>query len=144
MVAATSRAQANGKSPVHSIFHMYFTGLEAAGQAYDPFMKGFARAQLELMGLMSRRAQAYLEVPGRLSQCRTPQDLANEQMRFWRAAFEDYSASTRRVTDAMSAFAIPQFSLPLSGDEAQAAHDYLAFPEPKEPSQGRGRERRAA
>ena len=32
MVAATSRAQANGKTPIHSIFNMYFSGLEAFGQ----------------------------------------------------------------------------------------------------------------
>jgi len=84
MVAATSRAQANGKTPIHSFFNMYFSGLEAFGQAYDPFTKGMARAQLEFMGHLNRRAQAYLEIPNRLGQCRTPQDLVNEQVRFWR------------------------------------------------------------
>jgi hypothetical protein len=142
MVAAASRAQANGKSPVHSFFQMYFSGLEAMGQAYDPFMKSFARAQLELTGLMSRRAQAWMEVPGRLSQCRTPQDLTNEQMRFWRAAYEDHADSWGRMTEAMASLAAPVFAFGRLGDEGQSDRDYITFPETKEP--GRQRERKAA
>jgi Phasin protein len=145
MVAPASRAQANGKSPVHSFFHMYFGGLEAMGQAYDPFTKGIARAQLEFMGLMSRRAQAFMEIPGRLSHCRTPQDLANEQMRFWRTAYEEYSDSLGRMTEAMASLATPAFGFGQYGGDARNAHDYITFPETKEPGQpGRARERKAA
>jgi len=144
MVAA-SRHQANGKSPVQSFFHVYFSGLEAMGQAYDPFTKNIARAQLEFMGLMSRRAQAYLEIPGRLAVCRTPQDLASEQMRFWRTAYEEYAESVGRMTEAMAAFATPAFGFGKFGEGEHNAHDYLAFPENEE--QGRRphpRERKAA
>jgi hypothetical protein len=145
MVAAASRAQANGKSPVHSLFHMYFSGLEAVGQTYDPFMKSFARAQLELLGLMSRGAQACLEIPTRLSRCRTPQDVVDEQMRFWRAAFEDYSDSVGRVRDAMASFTMLPFGFELPDDEAESARDYITFPETKEPGgAGKARERKAA
>jgi Phasin protein len=145
MVAAAPRAHANGKSPVHSIFHMYFSGLEAMAQAYDPFTKGVARAQLELMGLMNRRAQACMEIPSRLSQCRTPQDLVNEQLRFWRTAYEEYAESMGRMTEAMASFAVPSFGSALPGNEAGSAHDYLTFPEPTEQVRPRqGRDRRAA
>lgn len=145
MVAAAPRAHANGKSPVHSIFQMYFSGLEAMSQAYDPFTKGVARAQLELMGLMNRRAQACMEIPSRLSQCRTPQDLVNEQLRFWRTAYEEYAESMGRMTEAMASFAVPSFGFALPGDEAGSAHDYLTFPEPEEEVRPRqGRDRRAA
>ncbi len=124
---------------------MYFSGLEALGQAYDPFTKGFARAQLEFMGLMSRRAQAYMEIPSRLSQCRTPQDLANEQMRFWRTAYEEYSDSLGRITEAMASLAMPSFGFGSDGGDAQSAHDYITFPETKEPGRpGQARERKAA
>ena len=122
MVAATSRAQANGKTPIHSIFNMYFSGLEAFGQAYDPFTKGFARAQLECMGHLNRRAQAYLEIPNRLAQCRTPQDFVNEQVRFWRTAYEDYTASMGRVTEALSSFALPHLALWRRHDERTRLH----------------------
>ena len=141
MVAATSRAQANGKTPIHSFFNMYFGGLEAFGQAYDPFTKGFARAQLEFMGHLNRRAQAYLEVPNRLAQCRTPQDLVNEQVRLWRSAYEDYTASMGRVTEALSSLAMPHLAL---GDEAGNGRDYIAFSEPEEQRGSRSRDRKAA
>ena len=75
MVAHASNSHANGKSPAHSAFQMYFGGLEAFGQAYDPFLKGLARTQLEVLGFVNRRAQAYMQIPARAAQCRTPQDL---------------------------------------------------------------------
>ena len=145
MVAAASRAQAQGKSPIQSFFHMYFAGLENMSQAYDPFTKNIARAQLEFMGLMNRRAQAYLEIPNRLSVCRTPQDLANEQMRFWRTAYEEYTDSFGRLTEAMTSMAGPSFGFGKHDDGERNAHDYLSFTENEE--RGRPvhpRERRAA
>jgi hypothetical protein len=145
MVAAASRTQANGKTPIHSFFQMYFGGLEAMGQAYEPFTKNLARAQLEVMGLLSRRAQACMEIPSRLSLCRTPQDLANEQMRFWRTAYVEYSDSMGRMTEAMAALAAPALAFAQYGSEAQTVHDYLSFPEHKEPGRpAHPRERRAA
>ena len=65
MVAHASNSHANGKSPAHSAFQMYFGGLEAFGQAYDPFLKGLARTQLEVLGFVNRRAQAYMQIPAR-------------------------------------------------------------------------------
>jgi hypothetical protein len=128
---------------------MYFGGLEAFGQAYDPVIKSCARAQLEGTGFLTRRAQACLEAPQRLAQCRTPQDIANEQMRFWRAAFSDYAESTRRMAEAVAACAMPTLQFVVPSDEAGAAHDYITFPESEEPTEtGRGRsgsrERKAA
>jgi hypothetical protein len=124
---------------------MYFSGLEAVGQTYDPFTKSIARAQLEVLGLMSRRAQAYLEIPGLLGRCRTPQDLANEQMHFWRTAYEEYSDSFGRITEAMASLATPAFAFGQQGEDGRSAHDYITFTEPKEPGRpGQARDRKAA
>lgn len=124
---------------------MYFSGLENMGQAYDPFTKSIARAQLEFMGLMTRRAQAYMEIPARLGHCRTPQDLANEQMHFWRTAYEEYADSVGRITEAMASLGVPSFGFAQYGDDARNAHDYITFPEPQEPARESGsRERKAA
>ncbi len=49
-------------------------------------MKALTVQQMELLTLASRRAQAYLGIPQRLSRCRTHSDLVNEQMRFWQTA----------------------------------------------------------
>ena len=91
MVAHASNSHANGKSPAHNAFQMFFGGLESFGQAYDPFFKGLARTQLEVLGFANRRAQAYMQIPASAAQCRTPQDLFNLQTQFWRAAYEDYT-----------------------------------------------------
>lgn len=143
MVAHNSPA--NGKTPAQSPFQFYFGGLEAFGQTYDPLMKGLARSQLEMLGFFNRRAQAYMQIPARAAQCRTPQDLANAQAQFWRSAYEDYTQSVGRVTNALAACA-PNLAAMVS-EEVRNAHDYIAFPdaESKDPGNGRpSRERKAA
>lgn len=136
-------AQLNGKSPVHGAFQLYFGGLEALGQAYDPFLKGAARTQLEVLSFFNRRAQAYMHIPARVAQCRTPQDLMNAQVQFWRSAYADYAESFGRVTTALAASAPPSLASFVS-DEVRKAHDYIAFPETAEAPAARGRERKAA
>ena len=109
----------NAFGPFGPLFQTYVSTLESFGRAYGiagPFtaengsqdaaqrmggpMKAAARAQLAWMGLMNRRAQAYMQVPTRLAHCRTPQDLLNEQMAFWRTAAEQYTESYRKILDA--------------------------------------------
>jgi hypothetical protein len=144
MVAHAPNSHANGKSPAHSAFQMYFGGLEAFGQAYDPFLKGLARTQLEWLGFANRRAQAYMQIPTRAAQCRTPQDVLTAQAQFWRAAYEDYTESVGRVTSALAACMPPNLAA-LTDEALNNAHDYIAFPEAKEqPGSGRSRERKAA
>jgi hypothetical protein len=146
MVAHPSASQANGKSPSASPFQFYFGGLESMGQAYDPFLKGIARTQLEMLGFFNRRAQAYMQIPARVAECRTPQDLVNAQTQFWRAAYDDYTQSMGRVTTALSALT-PNLAAFVS-EEVRNAHDYIAFPDTdtKESSGGgrAARERKAA
>jgi len=142
---AVTASHTNGKSPIHSAFQAYFSGLETLGQTYDPLMKGMARTQLELFGFANRRTQAYMQMPARLAQCRTPQDLVNAQFQFWRTAMADYTESLGRVTSALASCAPP--NLAALTDEAIAnAHDYISFPEVKEPQAApvRGRDRKAA
>ncbi len=145
MVAHASNSHANGKSPAHSAFQMYFGGLEALGQTYDPFLKGLARTQLEMLGFANRRAQAYMQIPARAAQCRTPQDLIARAdpvlARRLRGLHRERGPGDRH---ALAAFVPP--NLAALTDEALAnAHDYIAFPEAKEqPNGGRSRERKAA
>lgn len=148
MVAPNGRgdaqsAHANGKLPAHNAFQFLFGGLDALGQVYDPFVKGMARTQLEVLGFFNRRAQAYMQIPARLAQCRTPQDVANAQVQFWRAAYEDYTDSAGRVANALAACSLPNFASIVS-EEVKNAHDYIAFPDEKETPSTRPRERKAA
>ena len=63
----------------------------------EPPWKILARMQIETMALMSRRAQAYLELPQTLAQCRTPGDLMTEQVRFSQIAQRQYMAAGEHV-----------------------------------------------
>jgi hypothetical protein len=127
---------------------VFFNGLENVPSAFAP-MKVAVRLQLEATGFISRRAQACLEIPARLGQCRTPQDLVTEQMRFWRTAYEQYVESAQRMGQIWSSAA----SFPFGGTDqpSRPERDYITFPEPQEAStqreqsgSARGQRRRVA
>ncbi len=130
--------ESSGLGPCQNMMQAYFGGLDQAAQGFEPMTKGLARVQLEMIGLASRRAQAYLEFPSRLAQARTPQDLFGEQMRFWQTAFQQYSDSSRRVVTAMAAMATPQAGA--FGDTRTKARsrDYLSVPETGDAADARG------
>lgn len=121
MVAQASR------SPAISGFQMYFDGLDNVGRSYDGFVKGMARAQLEMMGFFNRRAQATMHFPARLANCRTTQDVAGAQLQYWRSAMDDYVES---VTRAGRAFGTVSSLAPAVAEAARTARDYITFPEP--------------
>ncbi len=91
---------------------------------------------------MNRRAQAYVELPMRLCQCRSPQDLAAEQMRFWQTMAQQYAESSQRLFVAWLELAQQN----VGGGERE--RDYITFPEPEEgeaePRRGSPDKRRAA
>lgn len=135
--------QPGTSGPFFAPLHAYFGSLDSMAQSMSP-LKGLARMQLEYTGFLSRRTQAYLEIPSRMQQCRTPQDLFNEQARFWQTAFEQYAEAGRRMTEAWQAG--------LGGTAATqpavraTARDYIAFGGPSNGSKPRanGHDRRAA
>jgi hypothetical protein len=139
----------NAFGPFGAIFQNYVSALESFGEGnpgsiaglpgFDPQaataqvtapFKAAGRCQLEVLGLVNRRAQAYMQVPTRLAQCRTPQDLMNEQMAFWRTASEQYTDSTRKITEAWTQ-AFPWAATPwgrgAAGAATQAERDYISF-----------------
>ena len=144
-MATQSGFDPGGFGPFGAMFQTYFSALESFGRGNPSFGNGFstgfdaqaltaqaaaplkaaARSQLELMSLANRRVQAYMQVPTRLAHCRTPQDLLNEQMAFWRTAAEQYMESSRRITEAWGQ-ALPGFG-PFTGRTAPAERDYINF-----------------
>ena len=77
----------------------------AAAQAYEPTYKAMARGNLELMSLASRRAQAVMDLPGKLVACRTPMDVLNAQMNFWQSASKQYGESASKYWDGFRGIA---------------------------------------
>ena len=129
----------NAFGPFGALFQTYFSALETFSQGRSPFSGGLpgfdsqamaaqataplkvaARCQLEVMGLANRRTQAYLQVPSRLAQCRTPQDFLNEQMAFWHTAMEQYGESSHRIADAWAHLMPSSFG-------SRAERDYISF-----------------
>jgi hypothetical protein len=122
--------------PLGNLSQAYFSSLDMMVKGCEPALKGVGRWNLELVALVARRSQAWLEVPARLMQCKTPVDLANEQMRFWRSAATDYSESSRRLSAAWGACAaMPK----LNGTQPR---DYMTFTEPTDA--GKRADRKAA
>jgi hypothetical protein len=127
--------------PFGPFLQTYMSALDGIGRAYglpSPFsveaapqdfaqrmggpLKAAARSQLAWLGLVNRRAQAYMQVPARLAQCRTPHDLVNEQMAFWRTAAEQYTESYRKILDAWTS---PDAGF--NGRPAATERDYINF-----------------
>ncbi|HEX2841945.1 hypothetical protein [Hyphomicrobium sp.] len=132
----------NAFGPFGALFQNYFSALENLGQmklplngagsfGFDPQiavsqatapLKAAARCQVEVLGLMNRRTQAYMQVPTRLAQCRSPQDLLNEQLAFWRTAAEQYRTCAVKIGEACGQ------ALPFSLSEAgKFERDYINF-----------------
>lgn len=124
------------------------------GRTAESCARAGTRTNLELMTLMSQRTQAYLSVPNRLAACRTPHDLANEQVRFWQTAFQQYAEAARHITAAwtsltpvsqMMAF-WPQMAPAADGRAGQGPNgrDFITFPEPAAAPSQETKGRRAA
>jgi hypothetical protein len=109
----------------------------------EPLLKGVARYNLEVMGLVNRRAQAWLETPSRLAQCRAPKDVFELQSQFWQIAVHDYSEATQRMTSVIAACAPAAWDAALSKSADQPPRDYITFPEPA-PNGRADAERKAA
>jgi hypothetical protein len=125
--------------PLGNLSQTYFGNLDMMVKGCEPALKGVGRWNLEVVSFMARRAQAWLEIPSRLSQCKTPADIFGENVRFWQAAASDYVEGSQRLTAAFSACAgMPK----INGVQPR---DYITFPEPQEPAAAPNRgERKAA
>lgn len=120
-MAEDLRTDARGPSDIFGPWLNF--GLSA--QASAPIVKAAMQFNMELMSLTGRRMRAYLDLPSTLGRCRSPQDLAAEQMRFWQTAARDYSDSSRHAVEAWSA--LLSSGARLSNGAALADRDFMDF-----------------
>lgn len=131
--------------PFVNLSQTYCSGLDTLARGYEPVLKGMGRWNLEIIGLMTRRARAWAEIPARVSQCKTPVDLVREQIQFWQTAAHDYSEGTRRLSAAFGAMKPPGLNGALGGNATPPPRDYISFPDAKPGAEeAPKRERRAA
>ncbi len=130
--------------PFGNLNQAYFNNLDAAAKGFEPVLRGAARWNLEVLGLMTRRVRAWAEIPSRLSQCRTPQDLVREQLQFWQTVAHDYTDGAQRLSVAFGGLAVPGLNGAHAGKDMAPERDYITFPEPKPAAEQPQRSRRAA
>jgi hypothetical protein len=134
--------------PLGNLSEAYFGTLDKVMKGYEPALKGVGRWNLELFSLMTKRSREWLEMPTRLSRCKTPLDVAGEQARFWQTAAGQYAEASHRLAAALGACAVvPYFNGTWGGETVERTRDYITFPEPKESVADTGpvhRDRRAA
>jgi hypothetical protein len=114
--------------PLSNLSQACFGNLDMVVKTYEPALKSIGRWNLELVGFMARRAQAWLETSSRLSKCKTPAEVLGEQARFWQVAAADYADGSRRLAAAWSSCAMAA----RTGNGAGQPRDYITFPEPQE------------
>lgn len=120
-----------------SVSRTYLGGIDAVVKAYEPAVKGIGRYNLELLALISRRAQAWLGLVSRLGRCRSPFDVAREQLHFWQSATTDYAQAAGRLSTAFGACAVvPEF-------KGITQRDFITVEEPAA-SAGKVGDRKAA
>jgi hypothetical protein len=108
----------------------YWRSFGSSAQAAEPVLKSAARCNFELLSLTGRRARAYLELPATLSRCRSPQDLAAEQVRFWQTAAQQYAESGRGFMQAWNAMLTAGLKSSAGVDAVE--RDYITFAEPRQ------------
>src|SRR5262249_32048707 len=89
--------------PLGNLSQAYFGSPDTGVKGCEPALKGIGQFNLVWLGLLTRRSQAWLEIPLRLGRCKTPVDLINEQLRFWQAAASDYVETQHRLAAAVGA-----------------------------------------
>lgn len=111
--------------PFQNIMQTCCGNLDAAARGYEPMMKGLAQANLELIGFWNRRAQAILETQSRYCQCKTPQDVFAENVRFFQTAASQYQDSARKLMK-LWAQSLPEMPVTMPGRE-RIERDYFSF-----------------
>ena len=130
--------------PFANLGQAYCNNLDTLAKNYEPVFMGASKLSLEVMNFMTRRTRAWLEIPARATQCKTPLDIAKAQQQFWQAAVHDYTEVAQRLTSALGAIASPALTGKWASPPGVPARDYIAISETKLPAEEPKRERRAA
>lgn len=91
--------------PWTNLAHIYCAQMDMAFKAAEPLMRAIGRAQLEWAQCAMARGRAWAALPGQLSQCKAPADVAGLQAQFWQTANRDYTEAGQRIWAATADFA---------------------------------------
>jgi hypothetical protein len=105
--------------------NLMMSSLTAATTRAEPVARSVANANIEVAGLMTRRARALIDASSRIAQCKTPAELAEANMQFWQGAAKDYMDMSRRI---VTVFAAPQAEVQSKPTETSVSNPFLENP----------------
>ena len=71
------------------------------------YMRALAQANVEMVGLLGRRSRAYFDLPTHLAQCRSAQQMWDEQAKFFQDMLHDYQVANDRMMNCLMEIATP-------------------------------------
>lgn len=98
----TSKQFETAGGPWTNLAQVYCAQLDMASRSAEPMMRAMGRAQLEWTQFVMARARAWTALPARMSQCKSPVDMAGVQAEFWQTANRNYLEAAQRIWSATS------------------------------------------
>lgn len=89
--------------PWTNLSHAYCGHMDSAFKAAEPMLNTLGRVQVEWTHLAMARGRAWAALPGALSHCKSPADVANVQAQFWQTATRNYMEGMQRIWMASTA-----------------------------------------
>lgn len=100
---------------------------DAPSSLFQP-MKAMALGQIHTMTLINRRMQALSTFSHQVMTCKSPQQLAEAQMRFIQTAWRDYSDAVQSMSAAWDQAIETQVGADQDLSKAPPSHDYMSLP----------------
>ena len=95
--------------------------MSAGAQVLQPLLTSASRVNAEIAGFATARARAWMEAQSALLRCRTPQDVIDTQMSFWRDASREWLDASQRIGAAWQTALVTS----RSGGQETASRDYI-------------------
>jgi hypothetical protein len=83
-----------------------------ASKSSEPIARSVAQCNEEMAGLLKLRARALVDATNRMSQCKTPAEFADLNMKYWQTATQDYLDATRKITTVFTSTAASKVEQP--------------------------------
>lgn len=90
-------------APNYNLFqpHIDPASLEDASAVYQAWLKSWVQMNTLTSRFVTKRLQSDAQLPMELIQCRSPSDVAQLQIRFFKTMADDYSAQARHLGEIL-------------------------------------------
>jgi hypothetical protein len=111
-----------------NFYQSLFDGTDVFMSLWQPMIKGFGRAQLEMAQLAAKSGQSTLNWAASLATCRNPVDVFNANVRYFEALAAHQRDSVEKFTAAMAKAAETPPAFEVLKMPVRSSHDVLVLP----------------